>query len=211
MLGIDFIKANREAVERAVRDKNVALELDALLGLDGEARGLKTADRRASRRAQRDQRPLQGCRRRRRKPSLAAGPRMPAPRRASSKASLREAGGAQGAAAEDCPTSRSRARRSGPTRASTPSSARKATPPKFGFEPLDHVALIEKNDWADLSRITQVSGSPHLLPERAAGAARGRADELGAAEDRRRRLHADHRAGDRARAGVPQPGPVPRA
>jgi seryl-tRNA synthetase len=32
-------------------------------------------------------------------------------------------------------------------------------PPKFGFEPLDHVALIEKNDWADLSRITQVSGS----------------------------------------------------
>ena len=33
------------------------------------------------------------------------------------------------------------------------------TPPKFTFEPLDHVALIEKNDWADLSRITEVSGS----------------------------------------------------
>ena len=32
-------------------------------------------------------------------------------------------------------------------------------PPKFDFEPLDHVALIEKNDWADLSRIVQVSGS----------------------------------------------------
>jgi seryl-tRNA synthetase len=32
-------------------------------------------------------------------------------------------------------------------------------PPKFDFEPLDHVALIEKNDWADLSRVTQVSGS----------------------------------------------------
>ena len=32
-------------------------------------------------------------------------------------------------------------------------------PPKFGFEPLDHVALIEKNGWAELSRITQVSGS----------------------------------------------------
>ena len=28
--------------------------------------------------------------------------------------------------------------------------------------------------------------------------------------DRRGRLHADHRAGDRPRAGVPQPGPVPR-
>jgi seryl-tRNA synthetase len=32
-------------------------------------------------------------------------------------------------------------------------------PPKFDFEPLDHVALIEKNDWGDLSRVTQVSGS----------------------------------------------------
>jgi seryl-tRNA synthetase len=31
--------------------------------------------------------------------------------------------------------------------------------PSFDFEPLDHVALIEKNDWADLARITQVSGS----------------------------------------------------
>ena len=32
-------------------------------------------------------------------------------------------------------------------------------PPEFDFESLDHVALIEKNDWADLSRIVQVSGS----------------------------------------------------
>src|SRR5204863_172146 len=33
------------------------------------------------------------------------------------------------------------------------------TIPAFDFEPLDHVALIEKNDWADLARITQVAGS----------------------------------------------------
>jgi seryl-tRNA synthetase len=32
-------------------------------------------------------------------------------------------------------------------------------PRKFDFEPLDHVALMERNDWADLSRVTQVSGS----------------------------------------------------
>src|SRR5204862_2531950 len=31
-------------------------------------------------------------------------------------------------------------------------------PPKFDFELLDHVALIEKNDWADLSGVTQVLG-----------------------------------------------------
>jgi len=31
--------------------------------------------------------------------------------------------------------------------------------PTFDFEPVDHVALIEKNDWAELARIVQVSGS----------------------------------------------------
>ena len=31
--------------------------------------------------------------------------------------------------------------------------------PSFDFEPRDHVALVEMNDWADLSRITQVAGS----------------------------------------------------
>ena len=33
------------------------------------------------------------------------------------------------------------------------------TPREFDFEPLDHVALIERNNWADLTRIVQVSGS----------------------------------------------------
>ena len=30
MLAMDFIKANRETVERAIRDKGVAIDLDAL-------------------------------------------------------------------------------------------------------------------------------------------------------------------------------------
>ena len=42
MLALDFIKANREIVERAIRDKNVDLDLDALLALDAEVRGAKT-------------------------------------------------------------------------------------------------------------------------------------------------------------------------
>ena len=42
MLGLDFIKANREAVEQAIRDKGVAIDLDAVLDLDGEVRSLKT-------------------------------------------------------------------------------------------------------------------------------------------------------------------------
>jgi seryl-tRNA synthetase len=42
MLGLDYIKANRETVERAIRDKNVDLDLDTLLSLDTEVRGGKT-------------------------------------------------------------------------------------------------------------------------------------------------------------------------
>ena len=42
MLALDFVKANRETVERAIRDKGVGLDLDALLALDGDVRGFKT-------------------------------------------------------------------------------------------------------------------------------------------------------------------------
>jgi seryl-tRNA synthetase len=42
MLAMDFIKANRETVEKAIRDKGVALDLGALLALEAEVRGLKT-------------------------------------------------------------------------------------------------------------------------------------------------------------------------
>ena len=42
MLSMDFIKTSRDEVERAIRDKGVDLDVDALLGLDGEARALKT-------------------------------------------------------------------------------------------------------------------------------------------------------------------------
>src|SRR5258705_8905160 len=42
MLAVDFIKANRETVERAIRDKGVDLDLDVLLALDVEVRASKT-------------------------------------------------------------------------------------------------------------------------------------------------------------------------
>ena len=41
MLGMEFVKANREAVSQAIRDKGVELDLDALLALDVEVRALK--------------------------------------------------------------------------------------------------------------------------------------------------------------------------
>src|SRR5262245_62104226 len=42
MLALDFVKANRETVERAIRDKGVMLDLDEILELDAQVRALKT-------------------------------------------------------------------------------------------------------------------------------------------------------------------------
>ena len=42
MLALDFVKANRETVERAMRDKGVTLNLADLLALDTQVRALKT-------------------------------------------------------------------------------------------------------------------------------------------------------------------------
>src|SRR3954469_11951099 len=42
MLALDFVKANRGTVERAIRDKGVDLDLDHLLALDSEVRAGKT-------------------------------------------------------------------------------------------------------------------------------------------------------------------------
>ena len=42
MLSLAFIRENPDAVRTAIAQKNVALDLDALLALDGEVRGLKT-------------------------------------------------------------------------------------------------------------------------------------------------------------------------
>src|SRR3954462_10792328 len=42
MLALDFVKSNRETVERAIRDKGVELDLDHLLALDSEVRAGKT-------------------------------------------------------------------------------------------------------------------------------------------------------------------------
>ena len=60
MLALDFIKSNRETVERAIRDKGVDLDLDQLLALDSEVRARQDRDRAAARRAQCGQREVQG-------------------------------------------------------------------------------------------------------------------------------------------------------
>ena len=145
---LDFIKANREAVERAIRDKGVELDLDALLALDAEVRGAQDRDRGAARRAQRDQRQVQGRapggEGRAWPPGQGSGRAAPA----SWKASLPEKEAALKALMLKLPGIPCDGAPVGPDESFNTVIRTDGEPPKFDFEPLDHVALIEKNDWA---------------------------------------------------------------
>jgi seryl-tRNA synthetase len=158
MLAMDFIKANREKVERAIRDKGVDLDLDALLALEGEARGLKTEidQLRASRNAIsarfKDAAPEK-------KAQLGAEAKAAGARASELEAELGEKDAALKALMLKLPGIPWEGAPVGPDESFNTVVRQEGSPPTFTFEPLDHVALIERNDWADLSRITPVSGS----------------------------------------------------
>jgi seryl-tRNA synthetase len=158
MLALDFVKANRETVERAIRDKGVGLDLGGLLALDTQVRALKTE--------------VEGLRAERNAIS-AKFPKAAPEEKAELGRKAKEAGAristleAQLAGEEEAlkalllqlPGIPYEGAPVGPDETYNEVIRKVGKPPEFDFEPLDHVALIEKNDWADLSRVTQVSGS----------------------------------------------------
>jgi seryl-tRNA synthetase len=158
MLALDFVKANRETVERAIRDKGVDLDLDTLLALDTEVRGLKTEIE--SLRAERNA-------------ISALFPKASNEEKAELGRKAKEAGARAGALEGELSDKEAALRALmlklpgipwegapvGPDESFNQVIRTVGEPRKFDFEPLDHVALIEKNDWADLSGVTQVSGS----------------------------------------------------
>jgi seryl-tRNA synthetase len=158
MLSLQFIRDNPDAVRQAAEAKNAPLDLDRLLAADGEVRGLKTR--------------IDELRRQRNEISAEFKTADPAERPAlGAKA---KAFGAEAAQAETALAERSAELEAlmlgvpnipwkgapvGPDESFNTIVRRQGAPPSFDFEPLDHVALAEKNDWVDLSRITQVAGS----------------------------------------------------
>jgi seryl-tRNA synthetase len=158
MLGMEFIKANRTAVEKAIADKGVTVSLDEVVALDGEVRALKTEIE--ALRAERN--------------AISAGFKTAAPEeRAALGARAKEAGAKAGeleatlgdkdsaltALLMRLPNIPFAGAPVGPDESFNTVVRTEGAVSKFDFEPLDHVALIENNGWADLSRITQVSGS----------------------------------------------------
>lgn len=158
MLGMDFIKAHPDAVRDAIAKKGVDLDLDALLALEGEARALKTQidELRASRNAIsakfKDAAPEE-------KAALGAEAKAAGAKAGELEAELGEKDAALKALMLNMPGIPWAGAPVGPDESYNTVIRTEGTLPTFDFEPLDHVALIEKNDWADLSRIVQVSGS----------------------------------------------------
>jgi len=158
MLALDFVRANRETVERATRDKGVALSLDDLLALDTQVRALKTEIEalRAERNAISAQFPKAAAEE---KAELGRRAKEAGARVSTLEDQLAGEEAALNALMLQLPGIPFEGAPVGPDETYNAVIRTEGEPPKFDFEPLDHVALIEKNDWADLSRVTQVSGS----------------------------------------------------
>jgi seryl-tRNA synthetase len=158
MLSIDFIKANQAAVEGAIAAKGVGLDLGELLGLDAEARSLKTRidELRATRNAIsarfKDSAPEE-------KAELGRAAKEAGAQASALEAELADKQTALSALMLKLPNIPYAGAPVGPDESFNIVVRSQGEPPSFDFEPLDHVALIERNGWADLSRITQVSGS----------------------------------------------------
>lgn len=158
MLSLSFIRENPDVVRKAATEKNAQLDLDALLAADAEVRGLKTLVDRL--RTERNE--------------ISASFKDAAPEERPALGAKAKALGSEISQIE----ARTRAQQElldglmlrlpnipwegapvGPDESFNIVVRTEGEPPTFGFEPRDHVALVEMNDWADLSRITQVAGS----------------------------------------------------
>jgi seryl-tRNA synthetase len=158
MLSMDFIRTNGDAVRQAIAAKGVDLDLDALLALDADVRAGKGEIE--ALRAERN--------------AISAGFQSAAPEERAALGAKAKAAGARAGELETALAGKEAALNAmmlklpgipwegapvGPNEDSNVVIRTEGQVPRFDFEPLDHVALIEKNDWGDLSRIVQVSGS----------------------------------------------------
>ena len=158
MLSLSFIRDNPDAVRKAAADKNVPLDLDRLLELDGEVRAAKTrVDELRRQRNEisgkiKDAAPEE-------RPALGAESKQVASEIASTEELLGAHQTELDALLLRVPNIPWEGAPVGPDETFNTVVRQEGTPRDFGFEPKDHVALVEQNDWADLARIVQVAGS----------------------------------------------------
>lgn len=153
-----FIREHLNEVSEAIRSKGVDLDFDRLLTLDEvvrEARGKLDALRAQRKQVSdgfRDAEPVDKARLGARSKAISEEIALEEPALAALETELRHLMlQLPGIPWEGAPV--------GPDEASNIVIRTEGSPRAFDFTPRDHVALCEMNDWADLARITKVSGA----------------------------------------------------
>jgi seryl-tRNA synthetase len=158
MLSLAFIRDHQDVVRQAIADKNVRLDLDELLALDGEVRAMKTEVDELRRQRNEISASFKTADPAER-PALGQRAKEMGARAGEVEAALGEKQAALDALMLRVPGIPWEGAPLGPDETFNTVVRQEGEPPRFDFEPRDHVALAEMNDWVDLSRITQVSGS----------------------------------------------------
>ncbi len=158
MLNIAYVRENPEIVKQAILDKNVNLDVDALLALDIEVRALKTEVDELRRLRNEISARFKSADPSER-PALGAKAKEYGARAGEVEARLADTEQALKAMMLRLPGIPWDGAPKGPDESYNVVVRQEGRLPDFDFTPRDHVELIEMNDWADLGRITQVSGS----------------------------------------------------
>src|SRR3712207_4132551 len=158
MLSLSYIREQPDLVRKAIEQKNAGVNLDALLALDGEVRALKSEIDELRRQRNEISASFKSADPSER-PALGARAKEMGARASEVETALAEKSGAMDALMLRLPGIPWDGAPVGPDESFNSVVRQEGTIPQFDFEPRDHVALIEMNDWAELGRITQVSGS----------------------------------------------------
>jgi seryl-tRNA synthetase len=158
VLDTDFVVQHPDVVRHAIEAKSVDLDLDLLLALHGEVKKLLLQ--------------VEGLRHERNDLSKQTGSAQP-----NERASLIERSKTVGGQLKELePELRDKQDRLhelllevpnipgpdepvGPDASGNVELRRSGDPPQFGFQPRDHVDLLERNGWAEFARISKVAGS----------------------------------------------------
>jgi seryl-tRNA synthetase len=155
---MNFVREQPDTVRKALADKRVDLDLDRLLTLDDDVRRARGAldELRAERKRVSDGFKTAAAAD---KSALGARSKAIGAEIAAAEAPLGEQEAALRAMTLQLPGIPWDGAPVGPDEGSNVVVRTEGTPPAFDFSPRDHVALCEMNDWADLARITKVSGA----------------------------------------------------
>ncbi len=158
MLDIKFIRENRSLVEKAILDKNISLDLNTVLAVDAKVQDLKRQTENLQSEANKVAKEIPKAAPETRANLVTKGKELKQ-ELASLEPSLRQAEEDLKNLMYGVPQIPWTGSPIGPDDGSNVETARFGEPTQFDFVPLDHVALIEKNNWGEMERISRISGA----------------------------------------------------